>query len=525
MRVFVSYKSEDCDVARATVETLMSAGVPTWFAEYEVLPSHYEAFDRDLEGNLQNAVQGCTHALVFTNNRWAESDYCRTEMQAITRTIPPGNIIEIRIPHEELPHHTYPSLHHGATLDYANDPQAIAMSVFKILGTANTPLDHSSMADAGSAFRLWRFGLEFDPRPLEASIVESNRASRGHGAPAVQFSGEIHGQRVKLAVVLNAFDSVLRSLQVGDFGPADDRKVYNQYREYAERWERDSSCEIHGLHLFFWNERSHLALTYVTRGTNGEAHSGAWERRYVLSPRGMTPAEKGEIHFIFYVPGIKGTSDVQLQNFAALCPTFDRVMKTVRYAPVSAGEDLTNSIPSVLVRAFYLSVCGWGVHALAPNPNLADWLILLAMIAGTIFADLAAILYSSVYRQIVWALATPPIEDSLTGAYSRITANIPMEITGYPVSWAMLLFTDLIRTLGDDRGTLRIPGPGVVWLVPAWFVLISQGYEGLGLRVSASIGFLAGFSVGLTVVLRFICYRIHGTNWGDLRLRRSRKTD
>lgn len=521
MRVFVSYKSEDCNVVREVVEILISAGVPVWFAEYEVLPSQYDVFDRDLEANLQKAVRGCTHALVFTNNRWSESDYCRAEMRAVSAAISARDIIEVRIPHEELPHREYQMLEHGPTLDYAQDPTATATSVLRLLGIEGAPPARAAVLSAKPSLRLWRFGLTLDPGTFESSIKESRRASHGHGAPSVLLQTALNGQAVKMVIILEVFDSVLRSLQMSQEGAAADREVYKGYRQYAQKWEVEASVEIRGLHLYFWNARSQLALTYVTPSKDSAHPQGSWERRYVLSPRGTTPAERGEIHFIFYAPDIKGTPEEQFRKFTALCRVFDQLMRTVRYQPVTAREDITNSAPMILVRLLYLTVCGWGAYALASRPEAADWLILLAMVVGAVCAELAVALYSSVYRQILWTIETAPIEDSFEDAYSRITTNAPSEIMGYPVVLVMPYFTDLVLTLGAPRGrgTLLFPGPGLVWLVPTWLLLISYGYSNLGLSWSVAFGFLAALIVGLVVVLRFVCYRIHGLNWKDLELR------
>lgn len=519
MQVFVSYKSEDCNVVREVVEILITAGVRVWFAEYEVLPSNYDEFDRDINAKLQNAVRGCTHALVFTNNRWSESDYCRTEMKAVIAGIPAQDIIEVRIPHEGLPHRDYPILEHGSTLDYTESPAATATSVLNLLGVAVPSPVRAIVPSAMPSLRLWRFGLSLNPAPFDSSIKGSRHACHRFEAPSVMLQAELNGQTVKLAIVLEVFDSVLRSLEISQEGAAADREVYKEYRKYAEKWERDKSFDIRGLHLFFWNTRSQLALTYTAPGKNSENLQGSWERRYVLSPRGVTPAERGEIHFIFYASDIKGTWEEQFRKFTALCPFFDQIMQTVQYQPITAREDLVNIVPMVFVRLLYLAACGWGAYALASRTEPADWLILLVMVAGTVCADLAIVIYSSVYRQILWTIESWPIEDSIGGAYSRITNNIPYGIMGYPVSWVMPYFIDLINTLTANKGTLRFPGPGLVWLVLIWFLLISYGYSNIGLFLSGALGLLAAFIVGLIVVLRFVCYRIHGVNWSDLELR------
>jgi hypothetical protein len=150
---------------------------------------------------LQKAVRGCTHALVFTNNRWSESDYCRAEMKAVNVAILAPNIIEVRIPHEELAHRQYPVLEHGPTLDYTDNPEVTAAAVLKLLGVESSFPTRAIALFAKPSFRLWRFGLAPNPGPFHPSIKGSRRASDGHGAPAVMLQAELNTQAVQLLIV------------------------------------------------------------------------------------------------------------------------------------------------------------------------------------------------------------------------------------------------------------------------------------------------------------------------------------
>ncbi|MGM0668314.1 MAG: toll/interleukin-1 receptor domain-containing protein, partial [Gemmatimonadota bacterium] len=91
MLVFVSYKSEDANLVRGVAERMTANGVSLWFAEYEVLPETYERFQEAIDEGIQNA----SHGLIFTNARWADSEYCRYEMAHLLERIPPGKITEV----------------------------------------------------------------------------------------------------------------------------------------------------------------------------------------------------------------------------------------------------------------------------------------------------------------------------------------------------------------------------------------------------------------------------------------------
>ena len=135
MRIFISYKSEDANLVRAVAEYLIVAGVNTWFNEYEVRLDIYDDFDRDIYQKLDEAVSTCTHGVVFTNNRWAMSEYCRKEMESMLRCIQHENILEICFPNEHMPHQIFNDLERINSLSGLSDAYLIANEIlnrFKI---------------------------------------------------------------------------------------------------------------------------------------------------------------------------------------------------------------------------------------------------------------------------------------------------------------------------------------------------------------------------------------------------------
>jgi hypothetical protein len=71
MFVFVSYKSEDANLVRRVTEQLVACGLEVWFNEYRILVGDYERFQDAIDDGLARA----THAVVFTNDRWAAADW------------------------------------------------------------------------------------------------------------------------------------------------------------------------------------------------------------------------------------------------------------------------------------------------------------------------------------------------------------------------------------------------------------------------------------------------------------------
>jgi len=126
MKVFVSYRSLDANLARAVVDRLRASGVGVWFAEYDVLSRNYDEFERRLPRSLDEAVAGCTHALVFTNNAWCQSGYCRREMVRILEHISdPDRILEVRCPEHRLtpPRLTPPTLQRSGRAEFGEEDE------------------------------------------------------------------------------------------------------------------------------------------------------------------------------------------------------------------------------------------------------------------------------------------------------------------------------------------------------------------------------------------------------------------
>ena len=118
MQVFISYRLRQVDRVRPIVDFIRASGIAVWFNEYNILLHNNHLFDEDKVGqhevkvHLASAVKaGCTHAVLFSNNEWASSEYCNVEAEAILGHIAHANIVQVHIPEEEGPRVKYPELH------------------------------------------------------------------------------------------------------------------------------------------------------------------------------------------------------------------------------------------------------------------------------------------------------------------------------------------------------------------------------------------------------------------------------
>ena len=102
--IFISYKTKDSDFVRQIAEQLIGSGIKVWFFEYNVLLDAWEKFKsknwEGLESELEEAIKKSEFGLAFTNNLYAESDWCKLEMTQLLNPGGPGTakVIEIQTP-------------------------------------------------------------------------------------------------------------------------------------------------------------------------------------------------------------------------------------------------------------------------------------------------------------------------------------------------------------------------------------------------------------------------------------------
>lgn len=94
--VFISYKSQEVATARFIAEQLVACGKRVWFAEFNILL----AGRTDYQQMINRGIRSSAAAICITNERYAESAYCRIEMDQILEIIPPSRIVEVAHPDE-----------------------------------------------------------------------------------------------------------------------------------------------------------------------------------------------------------------------------------------------------------------------------------------------------------------------------------------------------------------------------------------------------------------------------------------
>ncbi len=110
---FISYRSKDAPYVRLFVEHLISRGIPIWFDEYNITTETKEIIlgsDNGFREIIRKAVYGCSNALCFINQSYAESKYCIEEASLIAGRISSNKIIKVCCPEHQQLYQTVPGL-------------------------------------------------------------------------------------------------------------------------------------------------------------------------------------------------------------------------------------------------------------------------------------------------------------------------------------------------------------------------------------------------------------------------------
>lgn len=494
MFVFVSYKSENANVVRRVTEQLMACGLDVWFNEYRIMAGDYERFRDAIDAGLARA----THAVVFTNDRWAAADWCRYEMSGLLAHIPdPSRIVEVAIPCEDGPAREFPGVLGGRAIEFRGDPRrpshaAVHETVKAVLerlgfGTDMTPLPDP---EPGPAW-LPTAGVAFDPAPFALNQAKTVRQLQARtiqadsvlGLRTIVYSLAAADVDITMDVYATNYESPISRLAISDTGSSDDRAVYEAYLRYAKQWLpsehghfRHIEYQPKGLHLVFVGGTSQIALTYVSRMEGETGSKTTWERRYAVripNPLGDRP---GELAFVFSV-GLAGDEARQARAFARLAPWFDAVVTSASVRRPSRAQRFLMALPGVLGRAAIAGGLGWlGWDMLARH--MAPWrLALAAAVVGLAAGDLGSYLFSRTYRFLLASLRPAITDLHPVTSVRRFVSDLWFHVFTAPSTNIGLLGRALVVTASYALRYLTLPALAGWWLMfskkatvapPAW---------------------------------------------------------
>lgn len=334
-KIFMSYKSEDAVAVRMIAEQMRAQGLNVWFAEYNI-----GIRDRaDFQRMIDTAIADCDYGVCFTNDLYAESEFCRDELEQLLRHLPSENILEIAFPRGAQTHRVFPQMSGTRFLEMpvsrAHDRSG-ALSV----DDANRVLDFIAQAT----------GIPIAPCSYREPRYSQRLRFRSHG---IRYSVDVAGWSMKQPDLLtrlfawrslgpmyerqspdgNAMWGHLLSGKQDVFrkknqiGTANDREYYEEALEFASRYyEHVQGQHCAGVHLLFAEGFSHPAFTTIRRDSGMAIMMGrqTWMRLYsvVLSGRWRWSRDI-EFAFFFFVRG-------NLDSFLRCAHIMDRLVLSFR---------------------------------------------------------------------------------------------------------------------------------------------------------------------------------------------------
>jgi len=273
--VFISYKSEDIEIARRVVNQLLASGLKVWFGEYQVLLQNYDQFQQAIDFGIDNSDWG----IAFTNDRYTRSPHCCTEIAHLLERLPSQKILEIMVPaQQQLPHQKFQDLADCPAYQGTDLPGMMAF-ISQHTGWQIQPLLPEDIAPQPSIYEFQVLGR---PAALDARDWELTESGREVNGTTDLIAFHYLHRRDQYHILVNVVcgPEYAREGQRQN-QTSDDRQMYALLMAHAQKHLAKLKAQIFGLHLVFHEGLSQLALTYRMRGY--------WSRKYsIVIPNPVT---------------------------------------------------------------------------------------------------------------------------------------------------------------------------------------------------------------------------------------------
>lgn len=378
--IFISYQTEDVNIARSLSERLIAGGLQVWFNEYELLDPAYFPYppptddlsNEPLKNELRKGVFQSDHAIVLTNDRWAKSPFCHHEMHCIMQRISKDNILQVCIPESDSPVKEWPILAQVQSVicnpNGCNTIAKIIQAINHKRWFSTTILLHDEQIKAFISQQqriLFRYNYSLDIKVFSPSFsfdrIERikrfiNSIFRFWPVDAYNFTTFFKSYSILLEISCAPYNTALGQVDVvqgkseKDIGMA----VRGEYIKYANSWVKkrcgrkpdreEPGGEVIGVHVVSCNIPSVItpekeAIKTSQFGVTFSIDYGskrnliAWVRRYVIRIPAFEnslfeSSHQGEIslEFIAALPTFK--------DFCALTEIFDTIVSSLNYYPV-----------------------------------------------------------------------------------------------------------------------------------------------------------------------------------------------
>lgn len=340
--VFLSYKSDDVELVRPVAEALIHNGLRVWFNEYAIYDAASWSDDAALSNAIRHGAARSSSALIFCNNAWASSRWCRIELESLSARVRPERVLFIQIPDQ-------PRYSAEANDQCAKGAQKIVYDgeVGRLLDALNgahwcrkalqynLPLPAIGQFDwfgkkraKLNAFRCYlktpgfRDAPTIDVQNLPGNVsfwlgsFRRNFLTELGGDVMRRYSATVNGVRVLLQVNYFPMQTIAPVSKLVTSSISEDRLVYKELVAHANWWvregrgNRDPGGKLKGVHLV------HPPNALVSDDSPMKGHFGAtlridygsrlnlvaWVRKYAFFLHQNEHTSELDMDFIFYLP-------------------------------------------------------------------------------------------------------------------------------------------------------------------------------------------------------------------------------
>jgi len=324
----------------------LGAGVEVWFAEYEVLTGNYESFEEELNESLEEALENCTHAILFTNHAWQNSPYCKIEAESLLGRLNKNEIIQICSPLEEYPSLKIQSDKELNTIIFNQNNVSNILeyifNTFKIKNFSHIPNYSSYIKNYQSL--SFRYGsINTFPLNIYKKLPPASELGWVGRMHEFVYGGKILGIWNRLEINIDPYNSPIGLLSFTDFWDklkTDDRAVYTKLRERAYGYIRQNKLKENGLHLYIHEGQGHIGLTYYSFGKTDPSYI-SWHRFYsfTINDDKYNKPVTITLEFTVFNKGI--AFEKAKRNFYKLVPFFNAMVGNFKYT----GDSSLQFIP------------------------------------------------------------------------------------------------------------------------------------------------------------------------------------
>lgn len=303
--LFLSYKSQDAPLVREVADRLIAGGTRVWLAEYEVpLPSEVQ-FLRYIARGIRRSRFG----LAFTHAVYANSPYCREEMEGLLRSCGPRRMLRVKLKDVDPADSAFRGMDQIPTLRTDGDVGQILTFVERRTGL-------KSAGPAPAQFEPATHVGKWAGRPYTLDTTGWEKAKQPPDSPVLLDLPAFHYIQGPPHLLVN-LDIRKEQSEVARFRKdADDREMYNRLKAYVPEFLGELKAEARGIHMFFHGGLSQMAVTYLV--------DGDWRRKYsVVLP---DPAGGPAVEFMFTF-GFLGP----FRELCRLTPVIERLVSSLEW--------------------------------------------------------------------------------------------------------------------------------------------------------------------------------------------------